>query len=69
VNERVTVAGAESAHISATMASDGVSYAVDQYYVSHDDQTYIVTFSFSETVPLEERQQIAESVLVTWAWA
>ncbi|MFJ2370249.1 hypothetical protein [Microbacterium sp. NPDC087665] len=69
VNERVSVAGSESAHISAAMSSDGVSYVVDQYYVSTDDQTYIVTFSFSDTVPAAERQQIAESILVTWTWA
>ncbi|MET0812683.1 MAG: hypothetical protein ABWY03_06485 [Microbacterium sp.] len=69
VNDRVSVAGSESAHISAAMTSDGVSYVVDQYYVSTDDQTYIVTFSFSDTVPAAERQQISESILVTWTWA
>jgi hypothetical protein len=68
VNDRVVVAGSESAHISAAMSSEGVSYVVDQYYVSSDDQTYVVTFSFSDTVPAAERQQTAESVLVTWAW-
>lgn len=69
VNDRVNVAGSESPHISAAMTSDGVSYVVDQYYVSTDDQTYIVTFSFSDTVPAAERQQISESILVTWTWA
>lgn len=68
VHDRVMVAGSESAHISAAMASEGVSYVVDQYYVSSDDQTYVVTFSFSDTVPAAERQQISESVLVTWTW-
>ncbi|MFK0401964.1 hypothetical protein ACIQTT_06510 [Microbacterium sp. NPDC090225] len=68
VHDRVVVAGSESAHISAAMSSEGVSYVVDQYYVSSADQTYVVTFSFSDTVPAAERQQIAESVLVTWAW-
>lgn len=68
VHDRVVVADSESAHISAAMSSEGVSYVVDQYYVSSADQTYVVTFSFSDTVPAAERQQTAESVLVTWAW-
>ncbi|MFF7291623.1 hypothetical protein ACFY9N_03725 [Microbacterium sp. NPDC008134] len=68
VHDRVSIAGAESAHISAAMSSGSITYSVDQYYVSSADQTYIVTFSFSDTVPATERQQIAESVLVTWTW-
>lgn len=69
VNDRVTIAGSESAHLSASMSSEGAIYGVEQYYVSTDDQTYIVTFSFSDTVAPDERQDVAESVLVTWTWA
>lgn len=69
VNERVVVADSESAHLTATMSSEGVSYVAEQYYASTDDQTYIVTFSFSDTVPAAERQEIAESILVTWTWS
>lgn len=69
VNDRVTVAGTESAHLSAMLASGGTSYAVEQYYVSDADQTFVVTFSFSDTVPADERVRLAESVLVTWTWA
>lgn len=69
VNDRVTIAGSESAHLSASMSSEGTTYGVEQYYVSTDDQTYVVTFSFSDTVAPDERQSVAESVLVTWAWA
>lgn len=69
VNDRVTVAGSESAHLSALLTNSGTTYAVEQYYVSDDDQTFVVTFSFSDTVPADERVRLAESVLVTWTWA
>jgi hypothetical protein len=69
VDDRVTIAGSESAHLSASMSSEGVTYGIEQYYVSTDDQTYIVTFSFSDTVTPDERRAVAESILVTWTWA
>jgi len=50
------------------MTSEGTTYSVEQYYVSTDDQTYVVTFSFSDTVTPDERQAVAESILVTWTW-
>lgn len=68
VNDRVTIAGSESAHLSASMTSEGTTYGVDQYYVSTDDQTYIVTFSFSDSVSAADRVATAESILVTWTW-
>ncbi|CAN7228147.1 hypothetical protein LJR186_000850 [Microbacterium foliorum] len=68
VNDRVTIADSESAHLSASMTSEGTTYSVEQYYVSTDDQTYVVTFSFSDTVTPDERQAVAESILVTWTW-
>ena len=68
VGDRVTIAGSESAHLSASMTSEGTTYGVEQYYVSTDDQTYIVTFSFSDSVPAADRVGIAESILVTWTW-
>ena len=68
VNNRVTIADSESAHLSASMTSEGTTYSVEQYYVSTDDQTYVVTFSFSDTVTPDERQAVAESILVTWTW-
>lgn len=69
VRERISVAGADSAHISANLTASGVSYAIEQYYLTSGDQTFVVTFSFSDTMPAAEREEIAESVLVTWAWA
>ena len=68
-NDRVVVAGAESAHLSANLSASGTSYAVEQYYVTDEGQTYVVTFSFSPTVDDDQREAVAESVLASWAWA
>ena len=66
VQPRVKIAGQESAHLSAALASGGTTYAAEQYYVSNGDQTYVVTFSFSPTVGAKERVALAESVLASW---
>ncbi|NRG39314.1 hypothetical protein HRK28_00110 [Rathayibacter sp. VKM Ac-2835] len=68
-NDRVVVAGAESAHLSANLTASGATYAVEQYYVTDEGQTYVVTFSFSPTVDDDQREAVAESVLASWAWA
>jgi hypothetical protein len=65
---RITVAGSESAHLSALFTSGSVKYQIEQYYASHNGQTYIVTFSFSESVAESARDDIASSVLSTWLW-
>jgi hypothetical protein len=67
--DRLTVAGSESAHITAVMSINGLTYRIHQYYVTNEDQTYIVTFSTDESVPDEDATGIAESVLATWTWA
>lgn len=69
VNDRVRVAGSETTHISTQLTQQGITYWIEQYGISSDDQTYVVTFSFSETVSDADRQGLAESVLATWAWA
>lgn len=67
--DRVMVAGSESAHLSAGFPSGGVDNPIEQFYVSNDVQTFIVTFSFSPTVSESERDELAESVLASWVWA
>lgn len=62
------VAGGPTVHLSAQMEQGGVEYLIEQYALSSDDQTYVVTFSFSSAVPESDRIAVAESVLVTWAW-
>jgi hypothetical protein len=69
VRERITVGESESAHLSAGLTSSGADYLVEQYYVTRDGQTYVVTFSFSPTVADPERDALSESVLATWAWS
>lgn len=65
---RVIVAGSEAVHVSAIVTSRGVKSRTEQYFFSAEGQTYIVTFSFSLTVPKSERDALAESVLASWAW-
>lgn len=69
VNDRVRVAGSETTHISTQLTEQGTTYLLEQYGVSSDEQTYVVTFSFSDTVSDADRQGLAESVLATWTWA
>jgi hypothetical protein len=69
VLDRVSVAGSESAHLHATLSASGVDYDIEQYYLTKDDQTYIVTFSFSAGLPDSQRTTTAESVLTTWKWS
>ena len=66
---RVSIAGEESAHLTALFTQGGQSYLIDQYYPTHDGQTYVVTFSFSETVSQGDREALAESVLASWTWS
>jgi len=68
VQPRVTVAGAEASHISAALASEGTEYLIEQFYVNSDDQTYIVTFSFSPDVAAGDRQAVTDAVLASWTW-
>lgn len=68
VNDRTTVAGNESAHLSATMSMGEREYVVDQFYASNAGQTYVVTFSFSPSISDGERSEAVESALSTWTW-
>lgn len=68
IRNRVIIAGSESAHLAAIVSIDGHENQAEQFYVSNDEQTYIVTFSFSLTVPEADRDYLAESVLKSWTW-
>lgn len=65
---RVTVAGSESAHLTAKLTSQGVTYLTDQYMVSTDAQTYVVTFSFHQSASTADRSAVTGSVLASWSW-
>ena len=68
VNDRVRVAEGESAHVTAAATLIGNDYMIEQFYPTDDDQTYIVTFSFSTTLTAEERARVTDATLVSWDW-
>jgi hypothetical protein len=68
VRPRVTIAGAESAHLSALLSQSGATYRFEQYYATDAGQTCVITFSFSDTVSQADREALAESVLASWTW-
>jgi hypothetical protein len=68
VRDRVMVAGAESARISAVFTSGSTQYQIEQVYATRAGQTYVVTFSFSTTVSEADRSALTRSVLATWSW-
>lgn len=68
VNDRVTIAGGESAHLTAVMSANDTSYTVDQFYPTQDGQTYVMTFSFSEELSADERAEVTEATLASWTW-
>lgn len=67
--DRLTIAGSESAHLSAVFSAQGKTYQVEQFYATHSGQTYIASFSFSPSVSEADRNSLAASVLQTWDWA
>lgn len=69
VNDRVRVAGVVSPHLSAVMSLNSTPYAIDQYYVTANGQTYLVTFSFSRDVRAGDRAEVMDAVLTSWVWA
>ncbi|WP_375001725.1 hypothetical protein [Aeromicrobium sp. CTD01-1L150] len=55
--------------VAAGADQNGVTYVVNQYYTVVDDQGWVVTFSFAGDTPEDERSELADSVMQTWAWA
>ena len=68
VEDRVTVAGGESAHLRGDMSVGTRGYAIDQFYVSTTGKTFVVTFSFSPDIATEDRDAVTESTLASWTW-
>lgn len=69
VQDRVDVGGREAAHVSAGMSLNDNDYQVEQFYAATDDETFVVTFSFSKDVSDSERAEVTGSVLASWSWA
>lgn len=68
VHDRVSVAGRESAHVTAGMSLENNNYTIEQFYPVGDDETLVVTFSFSDNVEASERAEVTDAVLSTWTW-
>lgn len=64
--DRVTIDGSESPHVTGIFTASGATYRIDQYYPTTAGQTFIVTFSYNETVPQDERDAVAFAVLASW---
>lgn len=69
VQDREQIAGDEAIHISSKQNQQGKTYLTEQYNAIHDGVSYVVTFSFSDTVSPADRDTIAGSVLTTWTWS
>lgn len=69
VQDRVDVAGSETAHVTASGSVNDVAYTVEQFYPTADGQTYVVSLSFSTSVSAEDRAAVADTILGSWAWS
>jgi hypothetical protein len=69
VRPRVLLDDSVAVHISALFHhSSGIQYWTEQYVVNAANVGYTITFSFSESVAVADREALAESVLATWTW-
>jgi hypothetical protein len=66
---RVSLAGDRVAHTSASMSMNDTTYTVEQFYPSHGDNTYVVTFAFSSDVKALHRYVITTATLDSWTWS
>lgn len=69
IKDRIRIDGDEAVHAGAIFEQKGTKYRTEQYAVSHGKAGYVVTVSFSESVPDAERDEVSESILTTWKWA
>ncbi len=69
IKDPVDVAGEEAVTVAAVLEQNGTKYRTEQFAVSHDGKGYVVTFSFSETVSEDDREDLTDSVLETWKWS
>ena len=68
VRDRGEVDGDEAVHVSSIQEQQGKQYLTEQYNAIHDGVSYVITFSFSDTVSEDDRDDLAESVLDSWTW-
>ncbi|MDD7945578.1 hypothetical protein PUW79_13125 [Microbacterium sp. NE2HP2] len=68
LEDRVDIAGSESAHLVATLAQDGAETLIDQYYATQDEQTFVITIASPADTTDDDRRRLADTVLSSWAW-
>lgn len=68
VNDRITVTGSESAHVTAVMSINDKDYRIEQFYLTDNDQTFVVTFSFSTSLTAGDRAKVTGATMASWAW-
>jgi hypothetical protein len=68
VRDRTEIDGDETVSISSVQSQNGNNYLTDQFNAIHDGVSYVITFSFSETVSEDDRSALAASVLSSWKW-
>ncbi len=66
---RADVDGEEAIHIASGQEQRGATYLTEQYNAIHDGVSYVITFSFSDSVSEADRDSLAQSVLTTWKWS
>ncbi len=69
IKDRIMIGGEEAVHVGAIFELNDKKYRTEQYAIGHGDAGYVVTVSFSESVPEAERDTVSESILTTWKWA
>lgn len=69
VLDRQVVDGSDGIHVTAGLMVDGLDYVIEQFNVVHDDVAYVVTFSFSAGLSARARNEVSQSVMMTWNWS
>ena len=69
VRDRTDIDGDDAVHIASGQNQKGATYLTEQFNAIHDGVSYVITFSFSDTVSQADRDKVADSVLTTWKWA
>lgn len=69
LEDRVDIAGSESAHLVATIAQDGEETLIDQYYATRDERTFVITFASPAETAETDRRMLADTVLSSWTWS
>ncbi len=68
VRDTVTVAEVETVRVTSKGSQEGVDYHTDQFFLTSDGKTNIVTFTFNISRSDAEMDEFAMSVLNTWSW-